>query len=237
MALESGRDGLPPYGMARRLFNASAAALLLAAAVLAPAAAATGRDSVRLLVLGDSLTAGYGLPPGQGFTDRLQAALRDKGLAVEVINAGVSGDTTAGGRARLGWALADPPDAAIVELGANDMLRGIDPAAARANLDAILADLKARDIPVLLAGMRANPSLGRAYTEPFDALYPELADRHGVALYPFFLAGVATDPALTQGDGIHPNAAGVGEIVRRILPHVERLVAPLLRGDVQPTKG
>ncbi|WP_084536919.1 arylesterase [Azospirillum halopraeferens] len=238
MALGIERDGLSPYGTARRLFNACAAAALLVAALVMPSAGAAAAETVRLLALGDSLTAGYGLPEGQGFTARLQAALRAEGYPVEVINAGVSGDTTAGGRARLGWALADAPDAAIVALGANDMLRGIDPAVARANLDAILGELKARGIPVLLAGMLANPSLGRAYTDRFDAIHPELAEKHGVPLYPFFLEGVATDPALNQGDGIHPNAAGVDEIVRRILPHVVMLIEPLTGAGERPaTRG
>lgn len=230
--------------MARRLFNAAArtlgAALLLVVAAGAGMSAAA--DTVRLLALGDSLTAGYGLPREEGFTARLEQALRREGYPVEVIDAGVSGDTTAGGRARLGWALADgpgaaPPDLAIVELGANDMLRGIDPATARANLDAILEELTGRGIPVLLAGMRANPSLGRDYTGRFDAIYPDLAARHDVALYPFFLDGVATDPALNQGDGIHPNAAGVEEIVRRILPHVTRLIDTRVQGARSQAQG
>ncbi|MGQ9366373.1 arylesterase [Azospirillum sp. ST 5-10] len=220
--------------MARRLFNATAGAVLLLA-LAAPGMSAAAAD-LRLLALGDSLTAGYGLPEGEGFTVQLERALREAGHAVEVINAGVSGDTTAGGLARLDWALADRPDAAIVELGANDMLRGVDPAAVLANLDAILERLKARGIPVLLAGMRANPSLGRAYTERFDAIYPDLAARHDVALYPFFLEGVATDPALNQGDGIHPNATGVREIVRRLVPHVARFIdtrVPAARPNAQ----
>ncbi|WP_245986461.1 arylesterase [Azospirillum thermophilum] len=179
---------------------------------------------IKLLALGDSLTAGYGLPEPQGFTAQLQKALTAKGYAVTVINAGVSGDTTAGGLARLDWALADRPDAAIVELGANDMLRGLDPGQARANMDAILKTLAEKRIPTLVAGMLAAPSLGRAYGERFNAIYPDLAGQYGAALYPFFLDGVATDQTLNQPDGIHPNAKGVSIIVERILPHVTRLL-------------
>ncbi|MBP2229849.1 acyl-CoA thioesterase-1 [Azospirillum agricola] len=190
-----------------------------------PASAAAA--PVKLLALGDSLTAGYGLPEPQGFASQLQKALTAKGYSVTVVNAGVSGDTTAGGLARLDWALADKPDAALVELGANDMLRGLDPAAAKANLDAILTRLNERRIPTLLAGMLASPSLGRPYTERFNALYPELAKTHGVPLYPFFLDGVATERALIQADGLHPNAQGVAVIVERILPDVTRLLDSL----------
>jgi acyl-CoA thioesterase-1 len=226
MGLFGTRKGDSAYGLARRLFNAA----LLAATVVAigvPAVSvgtAAAREPVRILALGDSLTAGYGLPQSAGFTEQLQKALRDRGHAVTIINAGVSGDTTAGGLARLDWALADRPDAAIVELGANDMLRGLDPAAAKANLDAILKRMKDRGIPVLLTGMYASPGLGRAYGEAFNGMYPELAKKYAVPLYPFFLDGVATDAALNQGDGIHPNAAGVAVIVERILPHVVRLI-------------
>ena len=141
-----------------------------------------------------------------------------------MIAAGVAGDTSAGGRARLSWSLAESPDMAIVELGANDGLRGIDPAATYGNLDAILAELKRRGIPVLLAGMYAPPNLGREYGEAFDAIYPRLAMKHGVALYPFFLHGVAVEPGLNQPDGLHPNAAGVAVIVERIMPYVMRVL-------------
>jgi acyl-CoA thioesterase-1 len=186
---------------------------------------ARAADTIRLLVLGDSLAAGYGLPAPSNFPNRLEAALRDKGYDVEVINAGVSGDTTAGGRARLAWALNDDPDAVIVELGANDALRGLEPGVAYDNLDAILTTLGEKRIPALLAGMRAPPNLGAEYGAAFDAIYPKLAEKHGVALYPFFLDGVAARPELNQDDGIHPNAAGVYRIVTAILPHVERLIA------------
>jgi len=172
---------------------------------------------------GDSLTAGYGLPPAQGFTARLEGALRARGIAATVRNGGVSGDTAAQGRARLLWGLRGlkvRPDLAIVEFGANDMLRGLPPEQAAANLDAIVTTLKARGIPVLVAGMRAAPNLGPDYVRRFDGLYPALAKRRRVPLYPFFLAGVAGRPALAQADGLHPTAAGVAIIVRRILPAV-----------------
>ena len=182
----------------------------------------------RLLVLGDSLTAGYGLDARDAFPARLEAALKAQGAAVAVIGAGVSGDTTAGGRTRLAWALASAgakgPDAVIVELGANDGLRGLEPAATEANLDAILTNLKEQGVPTMLAGMLAPPNLGREYGTEFNAIYPRLAERHGVLLYPFFLDGVAAERALNQDDGIHPNAKGVEEIVRRILPYVKKLL-------------
>ncbi len=173
--------------------------------------------------LGDSLTAGYGLPPAQGFTSRLQAALTRAGVPATVRNGGVSGDTSAQGRARLAWGLRGlgvAPDLVIVELGANDMLRGLPVEQARASLDAILTELKRRHLRVLLAGMKASPNLGVDYVRTFDAMYPDLARAHHVALYPFFLAGVAGNATLIQGDGLHPNARGVLVIVRRMLPAV-----------------
>ena len=182
--------------------------------------AAGATDPVRLVALGDSLVAGFGLLPEDGFVPQLEAALRDRGYRVDVIDAGVSGDTTAGGLARLDWVLAENPDMMLVELGANDGLRGIDPNVARANLAAILDRLTEEGLPTLLAGMYAPPNFGPAYVASFNRIYPELAETYGVPLYPFFLDGVVTDPALNQGDGIHPNAAGVREIVRRILPAV-----------------
>ena len=188
------------------------------------AANGEAQAETRLAVLGDSLTAGYGLAPSEAFPARLEAALAAEGFEVRVINAGVSGDTTAGGRRRLDWLLADAPHAVIVELGANDGLRGIHHDAVFANLDAILARLTAEGVAVLLTGMRAPPNYGLAYAEAFDAIYPELADRHGVALYPFFLDGVAARPELNQNDGLHPNARGVAVIVEGILPDVKRLL-------------
>ena len=186
--------------------------------------AATAKET-RLLAFGDSLTSGWGLAARDAFPAQLERALHAAGRkTVRVIASGVAGDTSAGGRARLAWSLADRPDAAIVELGANDGLRGIDPASTYGNLDAILAELKRRGIPVLLAGMYAPPNLGSEYGEAFNAIYPRLAERHGVVLYPFFLEGVAVEPALNQPDGIHPNGDGVAVIVERILPYVMRVL-------------
>jgi acyl-CoA thioesterase I len=194
---------------------------LLALVLAGPLAAAP----LRLMAFGDSLTHGYGLPAGETFPDQLEAALRADGLEVTVINAGNSGDTTAGGRARLDWALADRPDAVILELGANDGLRGLDPAATYDNLDAIMARLAAEGLPVLIAGMLAPPNLGREYGDAFNSVYPRLAEEYDAPLYPFFLEGVALQPKLNQADGIHPNAEGVAEIVRRIKPLVIALLA------------
>ena len=188
------------------------------------ASAETANAETLVLALGDSLTAGYGLAADQAFPAKLQAALRNRGLAVRVINAGVSGDTSAGGRARLGWSLADKPAAAIIELGANDAMRGLDPDATRGNLDAIIAELKKRGIAVLLAGMLAPPNLGPEYEARFNAIYPDLAAKHGVLFYPFFLDGVAAVPNLNQADGIHPTAAGVDIIVERLLPLARELL-------------
>ena len=178
----------------------------------------------RLVVaFGDSLMAGYRLAPAQGFAPRLQAALRRSGVPARVHNAGVSGDTTAQGRARLSWVLQSlpaKPALVIVELGANDMLRGLPPARARANLDAILAELKRRRIPVLLAGMRAAPNLGRSYVTEFEGMYPALARQYRAPLYPFFMTGLVGNRALLLPDGLHPNARGVDQIVAGILPAV-----------------
>ena len=178
------------------------------------------QDRVRLMILGDSLTHGYGLPAGDTFPAQLEAALQAAGLPIDVINAGVSGDTSAGGLARLDWALADAPDAVMIELGANDALRGIDPAATRDNLGQIIEALQARDLPVLLTGMLAPRNYDAIYIEQFDGLYLDLASNFEIPLYPFFLEGVALDPALNQADGIHPNAEGVAVIVQSILPFV-----------------
>jgi acyl-CoA thioesterase-1 len=182
---------------------------------------------VKLIAFGDSLTAGYGVAADEAFPAKLQRALRDKGYAVDVVNAGVSGDTTSGGLDRLDWSIPDGADAAIVELGANDALRGLDPAVTRKALDQILSRLQAKGIKVLLAGMRAPPNMGAEYTARFDAIFPELAKAHGVALYPFFLEGIAGERALNQSDGLHPLPAGVDIIVRHILPDVEALLGAL----------
>ena len=199
---------------------------LLVLLLLAPAARAA---PLRILAFGDSLTAGYGLAAPEGFTARLQAALAGRGIEAEVINGGVSGDTTAGGLSRLGWSLADRPDLVILELGANDALRGLDPAATKANLAAMLEQLRAAHLPVVLAGMRAPPNLGRDFASAFDRIYPELAAQFAVPLYPFILDGVAVDPRLTQPDGLHPNPAGVDVIVERLLPTLLPVIAALPR--------
>jgi acyl-CoA thioesterase-1 len=181
-------------------------------------------EPLRVMAYGDSLIHGYGLPPGEAFPVQLEAALKEEGYDVTVINAGNSGETTAGGLQRLAWTLEENPDIVVLCLGANDMLRGLDPAKAEANLAGILEELKKRNIRVLLAGMRAQRGLGRDYVEAFDAIYPELAQRFGVELYPFFLEGVAARPELNQGDGIHPNAEGVALIVEQMLPHLLPLI-------------
>jgi acyl-CoA thioesterase I len=201
-------NGLP--GLA----GAVVIALALVLSVLSPAAA----EERRILALGDSLTAGYGLAAEDGFTARLEAALKAAGVAAKVINGGVSGDTSAGGLARVDWLMAEKPDLVIVELGANDALRGLDPVDTRRNLDDVIARIQKAGATVVLAGMKAPPNLGREYTADFDRIFPELAKQHKVALYPFFLDGVAADPALNQADGIHPNAKGVTVIVERMLP-------------------
>lgn len=178
----------------------------------------------RIVVIGDSLSAGYGLPGADAFPAKLEVALKNRGHEVRVENAGVSGDTTAGGRARLAWAIGNDPDAVIVELGANDALRGLDPAKAYDNLSAMLDTLAQKYIPVLLAGMQSPPNMGEDYARDFNAIFPRLAETHDVILYPFFLEGVAGNPALNQDDGIHPTADGVDVIVRNIMPAVEELL-------------
>jgi acyl-CoA thioesterase-1 len=188
-------------------------------------AAPAPEKPLTLYILGNSLTAGHGIGAAQSFPSQLQAALKGRGHAVRVLNGGVSGDTTAGGRARLGWALKDRPDAVIVELGGNDALRGIKPAATRRNLDAILGRLAKEGIPALLAGWKAPRNLGPEYVGAFEAVFPALARKHGVLFYPFILDGVATRPELNQGDGIHPNKRGVAKMVAGIVPLVEQLMA------------
>ena len=205
-----------PYGAPRRLVHAL---LWMTAAV---AGAAEARD-VRILAFGDSLTAGYGLPSGQGFAPQLEDTLRRNGVRAFVTNAGVSGNTAGPGRARLEWTLDGlraKPDLAIVALGANDMLRGLQPRQTRQDLDAILAELKRRGIPVLIGGMVAPPNLGPRYMAEFNAIFPDLAKSHGATLYPFFLAGVAGNPALNLPDRLHPNFQGIKRVVRGIAPTV-----------------
>jgi acyl-CoA thioesterase-1 len=200
------------------------AALILAVALCTPALAAADAP-VKIVVLGDSLSAGYGLPVQSAFPEKLAVALQAKGIAVIVTNAGVSGDTASGGLGRLDWSVPQGTDAVILELGANDALRGVDPAVTKTALDKILGNLAGRHIFVLLAGMRAPRNMGADFDKTFDAIYPALASTHAVVFYPFFLDGVAADPKLNQGDGMHPNAAGVDVIVGRMLPSVQQLIA------------
>ena len=183
---------------------------------------------VKIVAFGDSLTAGYGLQPGSAFPVQLERILKSRGHSVTVANAGVSGDTTSAGLARVDWAVPDGTDAVILELGANDALQGRPAATARANLDAILTRLKARGIEVLVAGMRAPRNLGNEYANAFDAIFPELAEKHGAILYPFFLTGVALDPKLNLPDGIHPTAKGITVIAERMTPTVEELIARVM---------
>lgn len=197
--------------------------MVLAAALLAPAAAA--EKPIKIVALGDSLTAGYQLPMSAAFPAQLEKALKARGVKVEIANAGVSGDTASGGLSRLDWSVPDGTDAVIVELGANDMLRGVDPKVTREALEQIVARLKQRGIEVLLAGMRAVTNYGEDYAKRFNAIYPELATTHNLVFYPFFLDGIVTDPKLNQRDGLHPTEAGVETIVTRITPKVEELIA------------
>jgi acyl-CoA thioesterase I len=193
------------------------------------ATAQAGTQPIRILALGASITAGYGLDAADSLPAQLEAALRARGIDATVINSGVSGETSAGGLARLDWALADNPDLVIVDLGGNDALRAIDPKTTEANLDAIVARLKAEKRGVLIAGMLAPPNLGADYQAAFNAVFPAVAARYDVTLYPFLLDGVAADPALNQEDGIHPNAAGVKVIVERMLPAVLQAIQRLDR--------
>ena len=181
-------------------------------------------DEIVVVAFGDSLTAGYGLDSPDVFPVRLEQALKARGIAARVINAGISGDTTAGGLARLDWSLGNKPSLVILQLGGNDALRGVEPAVTRSNLDAILGKITARGIKVILAGMYAPPNMGDAYAREFNAMYPALAEAHGVPLYPFFLEGVAAKPELNQFDGIHPNRRGVEIIVARFAPIVAQAI-------------
>jgi acyl-CoA thioesterase I len=202
-------------------------ALITAGTALAQGSVAVTAKPIKMVVLGDSLSAGYGLPAGAAFPVRLQKALDTKGIKVDMINAGVSGDTASGGRDRLDWSVPEGTEAVIVELGANDALRGTDPAVTRAALSDILTRLKARGIAVLMCGMVAPPNYGSDYAARFNAIYPDLAKSFGVPLYPFFLEGVAADAKLNQADGMHPTAEGVDIVVRNILPTVEAFLGKL----------
>jgi acyl-CoA thioesterase-1 len=212
--------------LAVRVQRLAALALVTMFCALAPASGFAATDGpVKIVVLGDSLSAGLGLPGEAAFPARLAVALQAKGIAASVVNAGVSGDTASGGLGRLDWSVPEGTEAVILELGANDALRGLDPQLTKTALETILRKLKDRHIAVLLAGMRAPRNMGPDYVRTFDAIYPALASIHAAIFYPFFLDGVATDPKLNQGDGLHPNAAGVDAIVARILPQVEELIS------------
>ena len=202
--------------MKRAIFTALVCVLALGGPALA--------ETFRIVGFGDSLMAGYQLGPEEGFTPKLQAALKARGHDVEVANAGVSGDTTSGGLARLDWSVPDGTDLVILELGANDMLRGLSPSITGENLDKMLAGLKTRGIPVVLAGMYAAPNLGQDYADAFNAIYPALAEKYGVPLIGFFMEGVAANAALQLEDGLHPNAAGVDAMVKNALPVIEPLI-------------
>lgn len=214
------------YGLPAPLCKLFASLALLLSLSAAPLAAGNADERLTIVALGDSLTAGYMLGPDEGFANQLEKALREAGHDnVTVVNAGVSGDTSSGGLARLDWAVGPEADAVIVELGANDALRAIDPELTRKNLTEIVSRLKERELPVLLAGMLAPPNLGRDYGDSFNSIYADLAESEGLILYPFFLDGVAGDRSLNLADGIHPTAEGVGIIIERILPKVEKLIA------------
>lgn len=219
------------YGACRMSFKRQIAAGLILFLAVCGAISSARAEPFKIVGFGDSLMAGFGLGPGEGFTDKLQAALRAKGHDVTVANAGVSGDTTSGGLARLDWSVPDGTQLVILELGANDMLRGVAPDIAGKNLDEMLGKLKQRNIAVLLAGMRAAPNLGADYQHTFDAIFPDLAAKYGVPLYPFFLDGVAGQPGLQLEDGLHPSAKGVDLMVERILPTVEKAIAAVPGGS------
>lgn len=213
---------LPKVVSAAVIVNVLAGFLVLA---LAAGTSADTARPIHIVAFGDSLTSGYGLRQSQAFPVQLQKELRARGHDVVIGNAGVAGDTTAAALSRFDWAIDGETDAVILELGANDALRGIDPKTTRANLQQILAKLQARSIPVLLTGMRSPANWGDTYADDFDAIFPNLAKEHVLVFYPFFLQGVVLDAKLNQGDGMHPNAKGVAEIVRQIIPSVEELIA------------
>jgi acyl-CoA thioesterase-1 len=229
LSIVTGRALSRSYGKEAALVHSLQAVLaaLLSGALLwaAPVAAQASDRPVKIVALGDSLTAGYGLSREEAFPEKLEKALKAKGIAVAIENAGVSGDTASGGLSRLDWSVGEGTDAVIVELGANDMLRGVDPKVTRSALETIIERLKARNIEILICGMRAAPNMGEDYLRGFDAIFPDLAAKHGLVYYPFFLDGVATQAKFSLRDGIHPNAAGVSHIVTSITPKVEELIA------------
>ena len=192
--------------------------------LLLSSADAFSADNIRLIAIGDSLVAGYGLPVEDGFVTQLEAALTQKSYDVSIVNAGVSGDTSSGGLSRIDWVLSETYSAVILNLGYNDAFRGIPVETVQSNLDALILKIKQRNLPILLAGALAPRNLGPDYTLAFDAIYPHLAEKHDLVFYPFFLEGVATEPDLNQDDGIHPNKDGVAVIVRQLLPYVEQLI-------------
>ncbi len=215
----------PRGAQTSRLGHLISAIMLAAIWVMTPLTTANAAETLHIVAFGDSLTAGYGLPQGQDFASRLEAALKKRGHNVAIANAGVSGDTTAGGRARFDWAVPPETDGVILELGANDVLRGIPPKTTRDNLEDILARLKKRNLPVLLTGMRALANWGPDYAKAFEAIFPELSEKYGALYYPFFMEGVIDKPELKLEDALHPNQQGVETIVSRILPDVEKLIA------------
>ena len=220
LGLKRRMDRLLGYGASRRVFNIALFATIMAAIFVNPAAA----QQKRLLIFGDSLVAGYGLPREAGFIAQLDQTLKEAGHEVVLIDGGVSGDTSAGGSARIGWSLTERPTHALVELGANDALRGVNPKETKKNLQRILDSLERAHVPVLLAGMRAPRNFGDDYADEFDDIYGDISGGISVALYPFFLEGVALQPELNQPDGIHPNVKGVAIIVQRILPDILKLL-------------
>lgn len=197
------------------------------ATLIHPASAKNSADQLEIAFLGDSITAGYGLNPGEAFPELIAQKLQEKGTGINLINAGVSGDTTTGGLARLAWSIPDSVDGVVLELGANDALRGIPVEQAEKNLDEIITQLKDRGIPVLLTGMRSPPNMGDQYETAFNNIYPKLAEKHDLLFYEFILEGVAADPALNQSDGIHPNPEGSKVIANNFLPVVEQFLATL----------
>ncbi|MDX2205441.1 MAG: arylesterase [Hyphomicrobiaceae bacterium] len=221
----------------RALLCNAVLAVLLPLLLLAAPAAARAAEPVRIVVLGDSLVAGFNISTAEAFPAQLERALKAKGHNVVVINAGVSGDTTAGGLERLQWSVPERTDAVILELGANDALRGLDPGRARSNLEAIIKTLQGAGTEVLLAGMAAPRNLGEGYVKAFDAIYPDLAAKYGLLLYPFFLDGIVMNPSYNLADGMHPNPKGVSRIVERILPKVEELMAKVSARKAANPKG
>jgi acyl-CoA thioesterase-1 len=214
--------GIGYGGFAATVNSRIAALLALVLTLLAASGLHAQTAPIKLAILGDSLAAGYGVKPAEAIPVKLEAALKAAGRNVSVINHGVSGDTTAGGLERIDWMLADKPDIVLVELGGNDALRGSDPAGTERNLDAIITKLKAAGVTVWVAGMLAPRNFGPEYANQFDGLYKKLADKHNVPLYPFFLEGVAADPAFNQPDGIHPNPKGVDVVVARLTPFITK---------------